>query len=475
MRRALSRLRRWWQVRRGYGALMRSPLMDPIWYAQTYPDIGNFDPISHYLAYGAAEGRDPGPGFSTSGYQIAGQALDGNPLLHYLQQGQAAGRAALPRFAGQIPHNPDRETVIFAAHQVPSTPFGAERSFLDMLERALAGGITPEVVVPHLLSRDYLAALQARCHAVHVIPYGWRRAGYAPHAQTLAAFQRVIAGSGAREVHQNTLAVDAPLAAARHAGIRGVLWLREIPVQDPALSGRIGQSDLDHLRQDLWAEADRIIANSDATAAWIDPDRSLGPRLLVVPNPIEPDLFTLPFTPQDPLRVGIVGSLTAKKGIADFIALAQAYHALGARGEFRLIGPNSVDLDALAPLPSGVRHLGALPTPRAAMAEIDVLVSLSRVPESFGRTVTEAMAAGRPVLCNDLGAPPSLVGAAGAVVAAGDIQAAALALQGIAADLPRLSALARARAEALDRASREIAPARIFTTLDPVAFAEPLP
>lgn len=472
--RALAALRRWWQVRKGYAALQACPLMDPVWYAQTYPDIGAFDPIAHYLAYGAAEGRDPGPGFSTSGYGLQG-SYPGNPLLHYLRHGQALGRAALPRFAGKIIAPPAHPRVIFAAHQVPQTPFGAERSFLDMLERTLAAGITPEVVVPHLLSRDYLADLQARSAAVHVLPYGWRRAGHAPHPQTLAAFQAVIAASGARELHQNTLAVDAPLAAARQAGIAGVLWLREIPVEDRALSGRIGQADLDQLRQDLWAEADRIIANSDATAAWIDPDRAQSARLMVVPNPIERDLFTLPFTPQDPPRIGIVGSLTAKKGIADFIALAQAYHALGGKGDFCLIGPNSADLDALSPLRQGLRHLGALPSPRAAMAEIDILVSISRVPESFGRTVTEAMAAGRPVLCNDLGAPPSLVGEAGAVVAAGDIQASAAALLQIAADLPRLSDLARARAESLDRASREIAPERIFTTLDPVAFLKPLP
>lgn len=474
MSRILARLRRWWQVRKGYAALQTCPLMDPVWYAQTYPDIGTFDPISHYLAYGAAEGRDPGPGFSTSGYGLQGE-YTGNPLLHYLRHGQATGRAALPRFAGQIPQDPSRPCVMFAAHQVPQTPFGAERSFLDMLERAISAGITPEVVVPHLLSRDYLAALQARSAAVHVLPYGWRRAGHAPHAQTLAGMAAVIAESGARELHQNTLAVDAPLAAARQAGIAGVLWLREIPVEDRALSGRIGQADLDQLRQDLWAEADRIIANSDATAAWIDPKGDLGDRLMVVPNPIEPDLFTLAFTPEDPPRIGIVGSLTGKKGISDFIALAQAYHARGGRGEFRLIGPNSADLDALLPLPAGVRHLGALPSPRAAMAEIDILVSLSRVPESFGRTVTEAMAAGRPVLCNDLGAPPSLVGEAGAVVPAGDIDAAATALLNIAADLPALSKLARVRAERLDRASREIAPARIFNTLAAVAFGKPLP
>ncbi|UWR28354.1 glycosyltransferase (plasmid) [Sulfitobacter sp. S223] len=42
--------------------------------------------------------------------------------------------------------------------------------------------------------------------------------------------------------------------------------------------------------------------------------------------------------------------------------------------------------------------------------QADIVLSLSHVAESFGRTVLEAMAAGRPVICYDRGTPPELVG-----------------------------------------------------------------
>ena len=76
-----------------------SPLFDAGWYLATYRDVAaaGGDPARHYLEHGAAEGRDPGPGFSTRGYladnpDVAGSGV--NPLLHYLRHGQAEGRQA---------------------------------------------------------------------------------------------------------------------------------------------------------------------------------------------------------------------------------------------------------------------------------------------------------------------------------------------------------------------------------------------
>ena len=47
-----------------------SGLFDESWYAATYPDVdqSGLDPIAHYLAIGAAEGRNPGPLFNTAYY-----------------------------------------------------------------------------------------------------------------------------------------------------------------------------------------------------------------------------------------------------------------------------------------------------------------------------------------------------------------------------------------------------------------------
>jgi hypothetical protein len=74
-------------------------LFDADWYLRQYPDIAasKVDPVVHYLGYGASEGRDPGPGFSTRGYFVRNPDVgaDGmNPLVHYLRYGKAEGRSS---------------------------------------------------------------------------------------------------------------------------------------------------------------------------------------------------------------------------------------------------------------------------------------------------------------------------------------------------------------------------------------------
>ena len=78
--------------------LRKSHHFDEAWYLHRYSDVArrNMDPIKHYLRYGAAEGRDPGPAFSTRGYlerypDVAASGL--NPLVHYLRHGMQEGRA----------------------------------------------------------------------------------------------------------------------------------------------------------------------------------------------------------------------------------------------------------------------------------------------------------------------------------------------------------------------------------------------
>ena len=83
-------------------ALIRSSgLFDRAFYLRHYPDVatGTMDPASHYVTYGAAWGRDPGPGFSSDRYlqnnpDVAAHNL--NPLVHYERYGRAEGRPAPP-------------------------------------------------------------------------------------------------------------------------------------------------------------------------------------------------------------------------------------------------------------------------------------------------------------------------------------------------------------------------------------------
>jgi glycosyltransferase involved in cell wall biosynthesis len=75
--------------------LRASPIFDPDWYRAHYPDVRDADPVEHYLLYGAAEGRNPGPHFNTSWYlkrypDVARANV--NPLLHFISEGGRNGR-----------------------------------------------------------------------------------------------------------------------------------------------------------------------------------------------------------------------------------------------------------------------------------------------------------------------------------------------------------------------------------------------
>jgi glycosyltransferase involved in cell wall biosynthesis len=450
--------------------LRGSALFDAEWYLATHPDLTQpgarrIDPGLHYLAHGAAEGRDPGPCFSTSGYRLQGWQGKGNPLLHHLDHPGAF--APLPVFAGTGPAAPpDAPVLLFCAHQVQGMQFGAERSFLAMLERAAGAGLGVEVVLPHCLDPGYLAACRDRARTVRLIPYGWRRAGSAPHPATIAALERAIRNSGAREVHQNTLVCDAPLIAARRAGVPGVLHLRELPDEDPGLCARLGLTP-EALRDRLLREADRFVANSAATAGWIDPDRALlAGRVVILPNTVDPALFDLPFDPRRPLRVALIGSNIAKKGIVDAREVAREAARRGLDVEILLIGPATPDLAALGPLPANMRHAGYAPDPVAALAQADLVLSLSHFAESYGRTVLEAMAAGRPVIAYARGTPPALIGPeAGRVVPADAPLAVAEALADLLAEpgaLMRASQAARAWAHELQAQTATVPDAQLY-------------
>lgn len=446
--------------------LAEAGLYDDAWYMRTYPDLreGDIDGLAHYRARGAAEGRDPGPGFSTSGYALAQGIPHEAAAEHYLATGRDRGAVPLPVFEGALPAPPAGRHVLVFGHQAGAAIFGAERSLVTLLDRAAEAGATPSVVLPRLLNADYRDALLARCHRLHLLPYGWRFGGVAPDPRTLERLVGLIRDSGAAELHQNTSVLDAPLRAARMAGIPAVAHVHELPASDPRLCADLGQGP-DELRAALLREADRFVVPSRPVQDWL----GLPPeRVITLPNRVEAALADLPFAPGTPPRVALVGSLTARKGLQDALTVARLLKRAGTPAQLCLIGPESADLARIPALPANVTHAGYAASPREAMAGADIVLSLSHVAESFGLTVLEALTAGRPVVCYDRGAPPDLVGrdgAGGAVVPADRPDLVAAALAPWLADPARLraaSAAARARGGAVRAALAAAEPRGVF-------------
>ncbi|MEP4731430.1 glycosyltransferase [Parvibaculum sp.] len=83
-------------------AIGGSPIFDPQWYLEQYPDVAasKLDPLEHFCRYGAAEERDPGPLFSVASYCKGQPELlrsGENALVHYLKSG-GRKRAVFNRF-----------------------------------------------------------------------------------------------------------------------------------------------------------------------------------------------------------------------------------------------------------------------------------------------------------------------------------------------------------------------------------------
>lgn len=84
-----------------HALLLDSGLFDEVWYLKRYPDAqhSQLTPLDHFLNYGWALGRCPGPGFDPAFYcqrypDIAEGKID--PLSHFITHGRAEGRLGKP-------------------------------------------------------------------------------------------------------------------------------------------------------------------------------------------------------------------------------------------------------------------------------------------------------------------------------------------------------------------------------------------
>ena len=447
-------------------------LFNEQWYLQHYPDVaaGGGNAFAHCLLYGLAEGRELAPRFSISGY---GVLYSGNQtwepyhsVIHYWWWGRWRGLSPLPCFTGsgiQAGRGGQLCLAVFA-HSVGSRLYGAERSLLDALSTLEALGVATVVVVPNASNPSYLDALRRVSCSVCVMPYYWWREGEADHPETLASMQSLLEAAGVNAVYVNTLTLQAPSVVARRLGLPVMTHVRELPAHDPALCQALNSSAQGVVAHAA-AHSDLLIVNSQCTARAF---QETGVPVAVVPNTIDMCVWqAVPaFQPdaQRPLRVGLLGSLSYKKGLADFVALADALARKGVAVECCLYGAKTPDLDDLLDQrrevgealgsQGSIFHKGYVQDPKDALANLDIVVNLSRFQESFGRTVLEAMAAARPVVAYEWGALPELVahGKTGFLAPLGDVQRVAQWIETLANDpalLVSMGNAGRQRANAL--------------------------
>ena len=168
--------------------------------------------------------------------------------------------------------------------------------------------------------------------------------------------------------------------------------------------------------------------------------------------------------------VGAANAIRPRKRVADFIALidtlsARHRHILGVLAGASPPGDEIYEREmrelSEARTPGGrLRWLGNLDTIEPFMQGIDIFVSTSG-HETFGMSICEAMACGRPVVAYRAGSAGEVVGDAGIVAETADLEALTSGVERLIVD------------PALRRTLGDQARARVASTFDPrVSLAE---
>jgi phosphatidylinositol alpha-mannosyltransferase len=198
------------------------------------------------------------------------------------------------------------------------------------------------------------------------------------------------------------------------------------------------------------------IAVSEA-AAWSG-RRFYGGHYRVIPNGVNVDadraLRAAMRPAGDRLRIVFVGQAVERKGLP---LLLRAFEALREHipTELTVIGPSAEELAPVMLDPTGVRVLGKVSdeVKRRELEQADVLCAPSLGGESFGMVLTEAFAAGTPVVASNIAGYRDVVrdGIDGVLVPVADPQALAETLRDLWEEPGRRAAMARAAANDVQR------------------------
>jgi phosphatidylinositol alpha-mannosyltransferase len=273
---------------------------------------------------------------------------------------------------------------------------------------------------------------------------------HTPHA--VATLRRQLAAGGFDVVHlhepvapvvgwDSLTSTDAPLVGTFHC------YSESTPPH--AIAALLGaRRKLNHLSA--------RIAVSEA-AAWTG-RRFYGGSYRVIPNGVALPDGGMPAArtraPGDPLRIVFVGQAVERKGLP---VLLRAFEALRRQvpAELTIVGVEAQELAPMLLDPEGVTALGRVgdAEKHAALEAADVLCAPSLGGESFGMVLTEAFAAGTPVVASDIAGYRDVVGDGrdGLLVPRGDATRLAETLRDLALDPARNHALAAEAGRSAER------------------------
>jgi glycosyltransferase involved in cell wall biosynthesis len=425
--------------------LQPNPVFDPTWYAEKNPEVlaSGTSPLRHFVEVGAGEMRNPGPGFDSAFYMAAYDDVRRAgmlPVTHFLRYGRAEGRQPAPdpemdaamgravkfgrphpeearqvrggaKLVGPAGEGRGRPVLVVGHWSKPGPLFGAERSLLDVIRGLYRRGYEVHAALPHD-NPAYADEILEYAQTLSIFEYDWWKDGRPLDEGAVIRFMRLIRQHEIALVHVNTIMLREPLEAARRLNVTRIVHAREIIQQDRHLTDYIGLQP-DRIIEQIRERTDYLICNSATTAENF---RLPGWEPLRVYNGVDVSDLNIENVILPPeIRVGLISSNTPKKGIADFVNLAYLAQQKNLPLRFVLIGPeneytrNLAKVAGLPQLPGNLEVAGYASSPRAALQDLNIVMNLSHFAESFGRSVAEAMAAGRPVIVYDHGALPEII------------------------------------------------------------------
>ncbi|OIM99446.1 hypothetical protein BFR57_02455 [Idiomarina sp. MD25a] len=386
--------------------LEESGFFDENWYASVYDDVASQvnDLLKHFFHDGQRELRDPNPIFSSSGFKYKYDLFGESQVInHAINIGVSAN--TLVDIDGLKSCDTNARHIALFAHWLSPYSFGAERSFLDVITALNhAGHYKMTVFLPNAANLDYVNQIRKEVTKVVFLPTVWWTKGRRAFSSQVSVLSKYFEIHGVELCYLNTCVLYEPLLAGKEANIPLLMHVRELPEFDPSLCERLNATH-DEVREHILSNVDRFIVNSNAVKSWL---KAQDARVDVIPNVsnINPVDFA-DISNRSRLRVGIASSNVEKKGLSDFIELAERAAKSELKVDFYIFGPKTAYLEQLLDRLSDrsvVAYAGYRSSPEDVMQEIDILVSFSLFKESFGRTVLEAFLAGRGVIAYDWGA-----------------------------------------------------------------------
>ena len=331
---------------------------------------------------------------------------------------------------------------------------GAEHSLLTLLR-----GLDRERFEPHLAcSMEGPLTDRAReCDTeIHLVPmlFQGKLEKLLGLGRATLRLRRLIRQTGIQLVHTNSIIAGyCGVLAAKLCSVPSIWHVRDINYPETA--------------KKFCTQAEKVIANSRATAESLNfPDR-LSSRIEVVYNGVAPEFFSQDGTHgnihqdlhvgETENLVGMFSRLDPWKGHREFLLGAKQVLASHSNTTFVIVGETLFgshakyreQLEILSRelgIFGKVRFLGYRSDVPELMSGMDVIVQPSSSPEPFGRTIAEAHAVGKPVVGSSLGGIPETLedGVSGFLFPAGNDRELARCLIRLLDD----PALARALGEA---------------------------